>query len=302
MLKRFLAVSFIFMLVLTVVGCNQTEDATSAPEEETTTGEETATQEQAQIEESKYADGIYFAEEEGYSKDWKYTATIEVKDGKIIAAVWNGVNINGGKDKATTSADGEYPMVEKGGAQAEWHEQAALAGAYLVEIQDPEKITYKDDEGHTDDIAGVSIHVVEFFDLAEKALANGPVAEGQYKDGFYYAEESDFTENGYKNFVHIAVRNGSIVGVDFNAHVKEGEYPDKDSLSISGEYGMVAKAGAQSEWHEQVALTEDYLIETQDPAKIAYNDEEGHTDDIAGVSIHVKEFFSLAEQALADAK
>ena len=59
---------------------------------------------------------------------------------------------------------------------------------------------------------------------------------------------------------------------------------------------------AASEWHEQVAKAEAHLIKTQDPEKISYIDDEGHTDDIAGVSIHVKEFFDLAKQALAEAK
>jgi hypothetical protein len=63
-------------------------------------------------------------------------------------------------------------MVEKGGAQAEWHEQAKAAEAYLLEVQDPTAIEYTDDEGHTDAISGVSIHVIEFFDLVEKALAD----------------------------------------------------------------------------------------------------------------------------------
>ena len=60
--------------------------------------------------------------------------------------------------------------IENGGAQAEWHEQAEAATAHLIEIQDPTSITYVDDAGHTDDIAGVSINVDTFFELAEKAL------------------------------------------------------------------------------------------------------------------------------------
>jgi len=248
-----------------------------------------------------YKDGAYYAEEEGYTKNYKYTASLTVINGNIVAADWNGVNINGGKDKDTLSADGEYGLVAKGGAQAEWHEQAAKAEAYLLETQDPTEITYKDDEGHTDDIAGVSIHVSEFFDLAKKALDNAPIAEGPYKDGFYYAQEAEFAK-GFKMMAHVAVKNGTIVGVDFNGIAEEKGAPDKDNLSKSGEYGLVAKGGAQAEWHEQVAKVEAYLLETQEPTAITYKDDEGHTDDIAGVSIHAIEFFTLAEQALADAK
>ncbi|MDK2933851.1 MAG: hypothetical protein PWP27_1661 [Clostridiales bacterium] len=90
-------------------------------------------------------------------------------------------------------------MKEKGGAQAEWHEQAEKAEAYLLKTQDPTKITYTDDEGHTDLISGATIHVKEFFDLAKKALDNGPVGRGQYKDGAYHAEEKDFNQKtGWK--------------------------------------------------------------------------------------------------------
>ncbi|MDK2800646.1 MAG: hypothetical protein PWQ70_2265, partial [Clostridiales bacterium] len=68
--------------------------------------------------------------------------------------------------------NGKYGMKEKGGAQAEWHEQAEKAEAYLLKTQDPTKITYTDDEGHTDLISGATIHVKEFFELANEALAN----------------------------------------------------------------------------------------------------------------------------------
>jgi major membrane immunogen (membrane-anchored lipoprotein) len=118
-----------------------------------------------------YKDGTYSAEEEAFAENgWKYKVTIEVKDGKIVKADWNGVHKDGGKDKKTLSADGEYGMVANGGASAEWHEQAALVEAYLIEKQDPSAIAYTDDEGHTDAITGASIHVKEFFDLAAKAL------------------------------------------------------------------------------------------------------------------------------------
>lgn len=253
------------------------------------------------VEKGPYEDGAYYAEQDGYSKNFKYTVSLTVINGNIVAADWNGVDINGGKDKDTLSADGEYNMVAKGGAQAEWHEQAAKAEAYLLVTQDPTDIIYSDDEGHTDDIAGVSIHVIEFFDLAKVALDNGPIPEGPYKDGFYYAQEAEFSK-GFKMMAHIAVKNGTIVGVDFNGIAEEEGAPDKDSLSKSGDYGLVAKGGAQAEWHEQATKAEDYLLKTQDPTAITYTDDEGHTDDIAGVTIHVIEFFTLADQALADAK
>ncbi|MOA26115.1 hypothetical protein D3C78_1468850 [compost metagenome] len=61
-------------------------------------------------------------------------------------------------------------MVEKGGAQAEWHEQAAKAEAYLIEKQDPAALTFNE-EGKTDAISGVSISLQSYYDLAAQALA-----------------------------------------------------------------------------------------------------------------------------------
>jgi len=290
-IKKLLAVLLVGMLLISLVGCSANEPA--QPKEETKKEEVKSA--------GKYKDGLYYAEEEGFTKDWKYSATLQVENGKIVSADWNGVNIKGGKDKVTLSSDGEYGLVAKGNAQAEWHEQAAKAAAYLVETQDPTKITYKDAEGHTDDIAGVSIHVIEFFELAQKALDNGPVPQGPYKDGFYYAQENEFAK-GWKTTVNITVKNGTIVGADWNALPEDETNPDKDTYSKSGEYGIVAKGNAQAEWHEQAAKAEVYLLKTQDPTKITYKDEEGHTDDIAGVSIHVSEFFKLAEEALQNAK
>ena len=53
---------------------------------------------------------------------------------------------------------------------APWFEQAQAAEAHLLDIQDPTAIEYTSDEGHTDAISGATIHVVEFFTLAEEAL------------------------------------------------------------------------------------------------------------------------------------
>jgi len=243
-----------------------------------------------------YEDGIYFAQEENFAENgWKYMVTIEVEDGKIVSAKWNGANKEAGKDKVTRSIDGEYVMTEDG---TPWHEQAAAVEEYLLETQDPTKIEYVDDKGHVDVISGVSIHVVEFFDLAEKALANGPVEKGPYKDGYYHAEEKEFAENGWKYMVDVTVVNGNIVAASWNGVHKDGG-DDKVTRSINGEYVMTEDG---TPWHEQAAVAEAHLLETQDPTDIEYIDDKGHVDVLSGVSIHVVEFFELAEEALSQAK
>lgn len=245
-----------------------------------------------------YADGVYFAMDEEFgSSGWKYGVTIEVKGGKIVDVDWNGMNVAAGFDKKTIDKAGKYNMVKFGGAQAEWSQQAEKAEAYLIEVQDPTKITYTDDSGHTDDIAGVSIHVIEMFGLAEKALAAGPVGVGPYQDGAYFAIADEYPSSGWREYVSITVMNGRIAAVNWSAVNKKGD--DKKPYDKAGNYNMVKFGGAQAEWYQQAGRAETYLIEVQDPAKITYKDDEGHTDAIGGVSIHVNSLFNLAAEALA---
>ncbi|MDK2824370.1 MAG: hypothetical protein PWP71_2288 [Clostridia bacterium] len=161
--KKILGVILVGMLLISLVGCSSNQPAKEEPKKD-----------EPKQAEGKYEDGIYFAQEKQFNEKtgWKYVVTLEVKDGKIVKADWNGAHRNGGPDKDTLSKNGKYPLVEKGGAQAPWHEQAEKAEAYLIEKQDPTAIAYKDDEGHTDDIAGVTIGVGEFFELAQEALAD----------------------------------------------------------------------------------------------------------------------------------
>ncbi len=242
-------------------------------------------------------DGFYMAQEEGFSEKtgWKYVVTLQVADGKIAEAVWNGAHQTAGPSKVAQSKSGDYGMVEKAGAQAPWYEQAAKAEAYLLEKQDPTAITYTDDVGHTDAISGVSIHVVEFFDLAQKALEKGPVGRGPYKDGSYHAEMSEF-DHGWKAAVDLTVLGGRIVAAEWDALAEESDTTKKEA-SRNGEYGMMDNSGAQAPWFEQAEKAEAYLIEVQDPTQVPINDQ-GATDAISGVSIGVEEFFTLADKAL----
>lgn len=136
--------------------------------------------------------------------------------------------------------------------------------------------------------------------VAEPAPA--PEASGAYKDGSYHAELKDFDpQNGWKDSVDITVAGGKITAVDWNGTHKDGG-DDKKTASKNGKYPMVEQGGAKAPWHEQAALAEAYLIQTQDPAAMKYTDDDGHTDAISGATITVKEFFTLASEALATAK
>ena len=248
----------------------------------------------------EYEDGVYFAAEEEFSEQtgWRYCVTLEVENGEIVMAEWNGANVAGYEDKVTRSESGKYGMVERGGAIASWAEQAALTEEHLLETQDPTSVSYTSDEGLTDAISGVTIHVKEFFTLAERALGQGPAGYGMWRDGHFYAEEDGFDERtGWKNTVDLTVISGYIMAAQWNAvHEEGGE--DKDTRSRNGTYGMVENGGAMDPWYIQADRAEEHLLETQDPTDISYTDEAGSTDAISGVSIHVREFFQLAEEAL----
>lgn len=298
--KKIINLGLVVVLVLALLaGCagNQPVDQPAATEPEI----EEKTQTEEPKEEAKYKDGIYFAQGDEFSpkSGWKSVVTLEVKDGKIAKVDWTGAHISAGADKKTASIEGNYPMVERGGAQSHWHEQAMATEAYLIETQDPKAIEYSDNEGRTDAISGVSIHVNDFYALVEKALENGPVGKGKYKDGAYSAEEPEFSaKSGWKSTVDLTVINGNIVSVYWSGDHKDGGL-DKRTASIEGNYPMVEKGGAQSHWHEQAAAAEAFLLEKQDPTAIEYSDDEGNTDAISGVSITVSSLFKLAEEALS---
>lgn len=249
---------------------------------------------------SGFKDGLYFVAEEEFSttSGWKSIVTIKVTDGKISHVDWDGVNKKGGFTKDEASKIGSYPMVAGGGAQADWHVQAEKVEAYLKKTNDPAKIVFTDDNGHTDDISGVSIHVNDFYALANKALDAGPVKFGMYKNGMHQAEEADFAGSGWKSTIDIRVINGYIVNATWNGLHKDGG-DDKITRSENGEYVMTEGG---TPWHDQAKSVEAVLIDSQDPAKINYSNDEGNTDEISGVSIHVKAFFTLAQKALANQK
>ncbi|WP_018749800.1 FMN-binding protein [Paenibacillus sanguinis] len=288
------------LLLGLLAGCGSSNGAdTTEPASNTPAANETpASNSTNSAEAGSYQDGVYYAQGEADAKTgWQYYVTLTVSGGKITEANWNAINATVPVDKVTYSKEGKYGM-KAGGAASEWHEQAEKAEQYLIEKQDPKDITLNE-EGKTDAIAGVSVHVNEFFTLADQALAAGPVDSVKYKDGTYHEEGAEFDpQSGWKETVDVVVAAGKIVKVNFSGVNEKGE--DKKQASIDGNYGMKA-GGAASEWHEEAALAEAYLVENQDPAAVAFN-EEGKTDAIAGATISLQSYFELVGKALEQAK
>ncbi len=298
-MRKLLSLLLVLLMVSSLfIGCGKNEEpAVETTAEETTAADTTAAD--TTTAGGDLADGIYFATQPTFDAEsgWKTVVTIEVAGGKIVSADWNGASVTAGKDKKTTSADGEYNMVTFGKAQSEWHEQAALAEQYLIDNQSFDGLNYSDAEGHTDSITGVSIHVSDFVDLTAEALAAGPVGSGPYVDGTFYAEDADYGDSGWKENASFTVINGFIVAANWNGSSKDTD-KDKKTASIDGDYGMVSIGKASSEWHEQAAMVENFLVDTQSLDEITLTDADGHTDAVTGVSIKVGNFIELAKKAL----
>ena len=143
-MKRIIIALLALVMMLSLFGCNQNA--------------------------AQWKDGTYTAEAESFdeSSGWKDVVTVTVEGGKITEVDWNPVNAEG-EDKKAVSESGGYGMVEKGGAQSDWHVQAALMEDKLIETQDPSKINVTS-EGKADGVTGVSITVSSFVELAQKAL------------------------------------------------------------------------------------------------------------------------------------
>lgn len=109
-----------------------------------------------------YKDGVYHAEGSEFDNGYRYFIDITVTSGYVVAAHWDAYAEEGEKLKAQISADGEYGMVENGGAMAPWFEQAHAVEEYLIDSQSTTK---------PDAISGASIHTDGFFALAQEALA-----------------------------------------------------------------------------------------------------------------------------------
>lgn len=119
-----------------------------------------------------------------------------------------------------------------------------------------------------------------------------------FKDGTYFAQEEAFDKSGWKYQVVLEVKGGKVAKATWNGVNKLG-LADKKTVAASGAYGMIKVSKLKKEWHEQAAIVEGYLVQTQDVNFNKYKNAAGNTDAISGASIMVKEFFELSKKALA---
>lgn len=118
-----------------------------------------------------------------------------------------------------------------------------------------------------------------------------------YKDGEYRASSVGYDSDGYKDTVEIVIKDGVLLSVDCNSEHKDGG--TKKSLSESGKYDMKA-AGAMHEWHEEIALFEQFVATNGIEAVTL--DKSGKTDAVTGCTISVKKYKELIAEALKKAE
>jgi len=248
----------------------------------------------------KAKDGVYFARDEAFGKSgWRDEVVVAVSGGKISRVIWNGIsNLPGAADKKSYAAAGKYGMA-KAAKAGEWDKQAAAAEAWLVKTQDL-GFTKFDANGRTDAIAGATLGTKGFLDLVNKALASAPVAKGELKDGWYYAQQKDFDKSsGWKDTALVTVVNGTIVEALWNGIYKDDSKKSKLVEAEAGRYGM-SKAAKKGEWNVQAAAVQDAIVKTGDPAKIALRPDTT-SDAVSGASLHLTGVV-LAVEALKAAR
>lgn len=292
----------IIMVFALTIGCSpkpaveQTTEKTTEPATSATTAQSTE-QPTTNTTVGKFKDGVYFAIDKTFpDSGWKSHMIVTVENGNIVEAIWNGTHRVPTQDKITVSAEGNYGMVAFGKAQSEWHEQAAATSAFLIKSQDT-KLGLKPD-GTTDAIAGVTIKINEFYDLVDKALDSTPVPKGKYKDGYPMSALTP-DANGWQDMSQFIVVNGTIVDANYNSQsITQLDTAGKplDKRLMGADYGLVKNGGAAHEWDEYADMIGAYVVQTQG-FDVVYKNNEGYSDTIAGVTIHIKEMDELFKKA-----
>jgi major membrane immunogen (membrane-anchored lipoprotein) len=304
-MKKLFSIFALLLLSLTLVACNDSKEK-DCPE---TTNDTTPVAAESDFKD--VADGIYFAASE-FDGAYRYFVTLEVKDGKLIDAKWDGYNQDMGasgilgKSKYDASFEGLYGMDNAGNnVNGKWYRQADRVVANLIETQQLDALTFND-SGKTDEVAGVTIHFSEFYDMVNDAIEAGPITQGDYRDGFYYIVSEPSEDKGDRTMLTAVVVKGKLVVADLNVWlgtpIKTGTdttettddntFLTKDSAKYA--YGMEAKTGAESdgEWFVQAARLEQHML-TNQAFDINVTDTAGHQDTVANVSIKVNDYIAV---------
>ena len=240
-----------------------------------------------------FADGTYEAkadapDDNGFTEQ----VTMTVENGKITQMNWDSISEDGTK-KSDLAKNGEYVMTEDG---LNWAEQSQALTDAVIENQSLGFLTM-DEQTKTDAVAGVSISVGSFEQLARQCMeeAAGISPALTLTDGTYEAQADEADDNGFTEQVTMTVANGKITEMNWDSISEEGT--KKSDLAKNGEYVMTEDG---LNWAEQSQALTDAVIDHQSLDFLTM-DEQTKTDAVAGVSISVGSFADLAQQCIRQA-
>ena len=240
-----------------------------------------------------FADGTYEAkadapDDNGFTEQ----VTMTVENGKITLMNWDSISEDGTK-KSDLAKNGEYVMTEDG---LNWAEQSQALTDAVIENQSLGFLTM-DEQTKTDAVAGVSISVGSFEQLARQCMeeAAGISPALTLTDGTYEAQADEADDNGFTEQVTMTVANGKITEMNWDSISEDGT--KKSDLAKNGEYVMTEDG---LNWAEQSQALTDAVIDHQSLDFLTM-DEQTKTDAVAGVSISVGSFADLAQQCIRQA-
>lgn len=226
MKKRFLALIMALVLVSAVfVGCAKKEDATPAPVDESKT--ETPKDDVAK---GDLVDGLYLVKTEVSDHGNFSMATLEVKDGQVVASHYNEYLVGSGEAKNNDN----YPYADGIAVIADLNAQ-------FNEKKDLNAVDF-------DAVSGATHTKGTFKEVTETLLAQAAKGEAYtpvYKDGVYEAKAEE-ASHGWLAQVSVRVQDGQIVGVDYQELAVEasdgvavGDAKTKDNYSYEAPFEVI---------------------------------------------------------------
>lgn len=236
--------------------------------------------------------------------------------------------------KAKQELGTEYGMLKSSGIKKEWNEQADAFAAYVIgkTVAEIKGITVNEEGVPTakELTASVTVHVTEFMDAIDKAVANAKdigakssdtlglgiittiakSADVGEKDGLAQAYSSytatTFNADGK---ITSCIIDASQSNVNFS---KEGKITSdlkaalKTKNELGAAYGMAKASAIKKEWFEQADALAKYVVgKTAAEVKgIAVNEEGVPTEKelTASVTVHIADYTTVIEKAAANAK
>lgn len=242
------------------------------------------------------ADGSYTYREAHPDENGFYNQIeIEISQNKITRLIWDAVGEDG-TGKRWLSENGQYSMTENG---PKWYEQADAVAKYVMENQSTNGLM--NDNGTSDAVTSVSIHIGGFIDSLKKCLL---IAKGDTNyisldellaaadDGEYFWKSEQADENGFSDEITMTVKDHKITSLQWDAVNAEGT--GKRQLSENGQYEMTEDG---PKWYEQADTLARYLIDNQSEEGLLLDS--GYAGDaVSSVSIYAGGFLDTVKKCL----